>query len=536
MSSLGKGVACASMGALLQGCGYQVRLRKLDPYFNIDPGTMNPYQHGEVFVTEDGQETDLDLGHYERFTNVNTSANSNITSGRIYQEVLEKERRGEYLGKTIQVVPHITEVLKKFIFSGSKKEEINILEIGGTVGDIESQPFLETIRQIGQQLPRKDVLYLHLTYVPYLKAPGELKTKPTQHSVKELRAMGIQPDILLCRCDRRLPSKEREKISLFCQLPKSCVIEAIDTDNIYKVPLLLDEQGLPEQVLSHFELPSKKKNLGKWERIEKALAAQSRSKKKVTIGVIGKYTGLRDSYRSIEEALFHGALHHGVDLTVRLLDSSRLEKSLEPLTSCDGLLIPGGFGTRGLEGKIKTAGYAREQRIPFFGICLGLQVSVISFARDVCSLKGASTMEEAKTPPVDPVICTLHQWLSAGLVEKRSGKESKGGTMRLGCYPCHLKHNSLIQKIYQKKKVLERHRHRYELNGKYKSLFEANGLIASGLSKDNQLIEAMEYTPHPWYIGVQFHPEFASRPFEPHPLFVSFIEATLMKHESSSKG
>ena len=530
VSSLGKGLSSASLAALLQLRGYKVRIRKLDPYLNVDPGTMNPFQHGEVFVTDDGAETDLDIGHYERFTGISATKSDNITTGGIYSDIIKKERKGDYLGGTVQVVPHVTDRIKKFISHKVKTEDFIICEIGGTVGDIESLPFLEAIRQFSNDIGKKNSLFIHLTLVPYLKASGELKTKPTQHSVKELRSLGIQPDIIICRSEKSIPKNERKKISLFCNVDLENVIETIDVKTIYEAPISFYKEKLDDRVLSYFKIKSRKKpNLEKWKKITSNVL---NPKKDVNIGIIGKYVNLKDAYKSLDEALAHGGISNNLKVNLTRIDSEKLKvndlKTL--LKDVSGVLIPGGFGKRGSEGKIAAIKYARLNNIPFFGICFGMQMAVIEAARNLLNIKNASTSEFGNN--CTPVVGLLEEWQKGEKLFKGSEK-NLGGTMRLGLYDAVLKNNSLISKIYNMKKISERHRHRYEVNIKYKSEFEKKGLIFSALSPDGTLPEIVELKSHPWFVGVQFHPEFKSRPFTPHPLFSSFIKAAAKRKETN---
>jgi len=522
VSSLGKGLSSASLASLLQLRGFKVRVRKLDPYLNVDPGTMNPFQHGEVFVTDDGAETDLDIGHYERFTGISATQSDNITTGGIYSDIIKKERRGDYLGGTVQVVPHVTDRIKKFISHNVKKEDFIICEIGGTVGDIESLPFLEAIRQFSNDIGKKKSLFIHLTLVPYLKASGELKTKPTQHSVKELRSLGIQPDIIICRSEREIPKEERKKISLFCNVPIENVIETVDVKTIYEAPISFHKEKLDDRVLSYFNIKNKKPpNLIKWKNIT---AKVLNPKKDVNIGIIGKYVNLKDAYKSLDEALIHGGISNSIKVNLKRIDSENINPSnIKPLLkNVSGVLIPGGFGKRGSEGKIAAIKYARLNNIPFFGICFGMQMAIIEAARNLLNIKNASTSEFGNN--CTPVVGLLEEWKKGK--KKITGTEKNlGGTMRLGLYDAVLKSNSLISKIYSEKKIKERHRHRYEVNIKYKDDFEKKGLIFSALSPDGTLPETIELNNHPWFVGVQFHPEFKSRPFTPHPLFSSFVKA-----------
>ena len=522
VSSLGKGLSSASLASLLQLRGFKVRVRKLDPYLNVDPGTMNPFQHGEVFVTDDGAETDLDIGHYERFTGISATQSDNITTGGIYSDIIKKERRGDYLGGTVQVVPHVTDRIKKFISHDVKGEDFIICEIGGTVGDIESLPFLEAIRQFSNDVGKKNSLFIHLTLVPYLKASGELKTKPTQHSVKELRSLGIQPDIIICRSEREIPKTERKKISLFCNVPIDNVIETVDVKTIYEAPISFHKEKLDDRVLSYFNIKSKKSpDLSRWKNITSRVL---NPKKDVNIGIIGKYVDLKDAYKSLDEALIHGGISNNVKVNLKRIDSENLkpEKIKPLLKGLTGILIPGGFGKRGTEGKIAAIKYARLNHIPFFGICFGMQMAVIEAARNLLNIKNASTSEFGNN--CTPVVGLLEEW-QKGKKKIKGTEKNLGGTMRLGLYDAVLKNNSLISKIYSERRIKERHRHRYEVNIKYKNDFEKKGLIFSALSPDGTLPEIIELRDHPWFVGVQFHPEFKSRPFTPHPLFSSFIKA-----------
>ena len=522
VSSLGKGLSSASLAALLQLRGFSVRIRKLDPYLNVDPGTMNPFQHGEVFVTDDGAETDLDIGHYERFTGISATQSDNITTGGIYSDIIKKERRGDYLGGTVQVVPHVTDRIKKFISHNVKNEDFIICEIGGTVGDIESLPFLEAIRQFSNDKGKNNCLFVHLTLVPFIKASGELKTKPTQHSVKELRSLGIQPDIIICRSEKAIPKEERKKISLFCNVNFDNVIETIDVKTIYEAPISFHKEKFDERVLNHFKIKNKKTpNLSKWKNITSKVL---NPKSNVSIGIIGKYVNLKDAYKSLDEALVHGGLSNNLKVNLKRIDSENLKpQNIENiLKDVSGVLIPGGFGKRGTEGKIAAIKYARLNNIPFFGICFGMQMAVIEAARNLLNIKNASTSEFGNN--CTPVVGLLEEW-QKGKKRIKGSEKNLGGTMRLGLYNAVLKSNSLIHKIYSEKKIRERHRHRYEVNIKYKNDFEKKGLIFSALSPDGTLPEIVELKDHPWFVGVQFHPEFKSRPFEPHPLFSSFIKA-----------
>ena len=523
VSSLGKGLSSASLAYLLQSRGYKVRLRKLDPYLNVDPGTMSPFQHGEVFVTEDGAETDLDLGHYERFSGVLAKKSDNITTGKIYNDVLKKERQGRYLGKTVQVIPHITNRIKEFIKNESSKEDFIICEIGGTVGDIESLPFVEAIRQFANDIGKKNALFIHLTLVPYLRSSDEIKTKPTQHSVKELRSIGIQPDIIICRSERPIPLEHRKKISLFCNIDIKNVIETVDVRTIYEAPISFSKEKLDTQVLNYFKLKSKKAvNLNPWKKITKIIL---QTKKQINIAIIGKYVELKDAYKSLDEALSHGGIYNNVKVNLVRIDSEKLKiKEIKSkLKDISGILIPGGFGKRGTHGKIESIKFARLNKIPFFGICYGMQMAMIEFARNKLKIRNATSSEFDKKGI--PIIGLLDEWYKDGKIIKGTDKYL-GGTMRLGSFEAELKDNSIIKKIYGKKFINERHRHRYEVNINYKEKFEKNGLLFSGISPDGLLPEIIELKNHPWFIGVQFHPEFKSRPLSPHPLFSSFIKAS----------
>ncbi|MCS6932805.1 MAG: CTP synthase [Acetobacteraceae bacterium] len=528
VSSLGKGIAAASLGALLQARGYKVRLRKLDPYLNVDPGTMSPYQHGEVYVTDDGAETDLDLGHYERFTGVAATRADAFTTGRIYSEVIAKERRGDYLGGTVQVIPHITDAIKEAIQAETEGYDFVLVEIGGTVGDIESLPFLEAIRQMGNELGPQRSLFLHLTLVPYIASAGELKTKPTQHSVKELLSLGIQPQILLCRADRPLPENERRKIALFCNVRPESVIPALDADSIYSVPLQYHAEGLDREVLRHFNLSFYgEPDMRRWERIVHAIR---NPEGEVTIAVVGKYTNLLDAYKSLHEALIHGGIAHRVRVKLDWVDSQIFEggdaAAVQRLEGVHGILVPGGFGERGTQGKIEAVRFARERRIPFFGICFGMQMAVIEAARNQAGIPEASSTEFG--PCAEPVVGLLTEWQRGNMVEKRREGGDLGGTMRLGAYPAVLAEGSLVREVYGGvAEIRERHRHRYEVNIAYRERLEAAGLVFSGLSPDGVLPEIVERPDHPWFIGVQYHPELRSKPFDPHPLFAGFIGAAV---------
>jgi CTP synthase len=530
VSSLGKGLTSASLASLLQLRGYNVKIRKLDPYLNVDPGTMNPFEHGEVFVTDDGAETDLDLGHYERFTDRPATKEDNITTGQIYKDIIEKERRGEYLGSTVQIIPHVTNHIKKFISNKTSKEDFVICEIGGTVGDIESLPFLEAIRQFSNEDGKKKSLFIHLTLVPYIQASGELKTKPTQHSVKELRSIGIQPDIIICRSEKNIPKEEKRKISLFCNVEAEHVIQSIDVKSIYEVPIKYNEEKLDKKILNIFGLKDKNKaNLKIWKDIIEKVNSK---RKKVSIAIVGKYVDLKDAYKSLDEALIHGSLNNDVDLNTQWVDSTKINTKnvSEVLKNYSAILIPGGFGVRGTEGKIDAIAYARKYKVPFFGICFGMQMAVIESARNMLGIKKATSSEFGNSGT--HVVGLMHEWVKGRDVQKGSEK-NLGGTMRLGSYKAKLKKNSLISKIYKSNLIHERHRHRYEVNKDLKSKLEKKGLIFSGLSPDGLLPETIELENHPWFIGVQFHPEFKSRPFAPHPLFSSFIKAA--KNNSENK-
>jgi CTP synthase len=525
VSSLGKGLASAALGALLQARGYSVRLRKLDPYLNVDPGTMSPYQHGEVFVTDDGAETDLDLGHYERFTGRPASQADNVTTGRIYQEIIAKERRGDYLGATVQVIPHVTDAIKAFITTGNEGIDFVLCEIGGTVGDIEGLPFFEAIRQLGNELPRGSTAFIHLTLVPFIPSAGELKTKPTQHSVKELRSIGIQPDVLLCRTDRPLPRDERRKIALFCNVRPEAVIQALDVASIYEVPSAYHAEGLDREVLAAFGITNAPPpDLERWRQIAETIANPDGE---VTVAVVGKYTGLKDAYKSLNEALVHGGIANKVKVNLEWIESQTFESqdAAAYLEDVHGILVPGGFGERGSEGKIRAAGYARTKGLPYFGICFGMQMAVIEVARDVAGIEGASSTEFG--PTEEPVIGLMTEWMRGEELETRQKNGNLGGTMRLGAYDAVLAKGSKAAEIYGTTRISERHRHSYEVNMRYRNKLEAAGLRFSGISPDGLLPEIVEIPDHPWFVGVQFHPELKSRPFEPHPLFASFIGAAV---------
>jgi CTP synthase len=526
VSSLGKGLSSASLAYLLQSRGYRVRIRKLDPYLNVDPGTMSPFQHGEVYVTDDGAETDLDLGHYERFSGISAKKSDNITTGKIYSDVIKRERQGKYLGKTVQVIPHITNRIKEFIKSDITKEDFVICEIGGTVGDIESLPFLEAIRQFSNETGRKKTLFMHLTLVPYMKASDEIKTKPTQHSVKELRSIGIQPDIIICRSERSIPLDQRKKISLFCNVAIEDVIETVDVKTIYEAPISFNKEKLDERVLKYFNIKSKKKvDLNPWKKITNLVL---KTKNKVNIAIIGKYVELKDAYKSLDEALTHGGIANNLKVNLVRLESDYLKKSEinDKLNDVSGILIPGGFGKRGTEGKISAINFARKHKIPFLGICFGMQMAIIEFARNELKIKNATSSEFGSSKA--SVVGLMNEWLKDGKLVKGTD-QNLGGTMRLGSYEARLKKDTKISNIYKSLRIKERHRHRYEVNINFKRDFENKGMIFSGLSPDNRLPETIELKDHPWFIGVQFHPEFKSRPLEPHPLFSSFIKAAKYK-------
>ncbi len=527
VSSLGKGLSSASLAYLLKSQGFKVRVRKMDPYLNVDPGTMSPFQHGEVFVTDDGAETDLDLGHYERFTDISSTKNDNITTGKIYSDIITKERKGYYLGKTVQVIPHVTNRIKEFIKNGIKNEDFVICEIGGTVGDIESLPFLEAIRQFANDIGKEKTLFIHLTLVPFLKSSDEIKTKPTQHSVKELRSIGIQPDMVICRSQQSIPLDQRKKISLFCNIPIKRVIETVDVKTIYEAPISFFNEGLDKQVFEYFNIkPRKKINLKPWKDVTKIVT--NKNIRTVNIAIVGKYVDLKDAYKSLDEALVHGGIHNNVKINLIRIESDLLKVSdiQKKLSNVSGIIIPGGFGKRGTEGKIACVNYARTKKIPFLGICFGMQMAVIEFARNVLKIKNAGSSEFDKN--CYPVIGLIEEWNKNGRKIKGTVK-NLGGTMRLGLYPAKLQHNSLIKEIYKSGQIKERHRHRYEVNVNLRKKFETHGLNFSGMSPDNNLPEIVEIKNHPWFIGVQFHPEFKSRPLQPHPLFSSFIEAAKNK-------
>lgn len=527
VSSLGKGLGAAALASLLQARGYSVRLRKLDPYLNVDPGTMSPTQHGEVFVTDDGAETDLDLGHYERFTGVHAKRTDNVTTGRIYSDVLAKERRGDYLGATIQVIPHVTDAIKNFVLSNHNDEDFILCEIGGTVGDIESLPFLEAIRQIGNQLGRDATCFLHVTLIPYIAAAGELKTKPTQHSVKELQSVGIQPDVLLCRTEHPLPAEQRAKIGLFCNIRESAVVLARDVSNIYEVPLAYHEEGLDREVIRHFNLADETPDLSVWQRICNVVA---NPEGEVNIAIVGKYTSLQDSYKSLGEALVHGGIANGVKVNIDWIDSELFEKedaAILNLQHVSGILVPGGFGERGSEGKIRAVRFAREKNIPYFGICFGMQMAVLETARNLANMENAGSSEFGDTKI--PLVGLMTEWTSGKQILQRSAKDDLGGTMRLGAYECHLTEGSTARRLYGEKAIFERHRHRYEVNIAYRDQLAAAGMVMSGLSPDGSLPEIVERADHAFFVAVQFHPELKSKPFDPHPLFTGFIAASMKK-------
>ncbi|WP_277979396.1 CTP synthase [Sphingomonas phyllosphaerae] len=527
VSSLGKGLMAASLAALLQARGYRVRIRKFDPYLNVDPGTMSPYQHGEVYVTDDGAETDLDLGHYERFTGVASRQSDNITSGRIYKTIIERERRGDYLGATVQVIPHVTDAIKAFARAETDDLDFVLCEIGGTVGDIESLPFIESIRQLKNEVGRGNAISVHVTLVPYIAAAGELKTKPTQHSVRELAALGVQPDVLVCRCEKPLPVSERAKIALFCNVPESAVIPALDAASIYAVPLQYHAEGLDSEVLRAFGItPSSPPELSRWQEIVDRL---QHPEGEVTVGVVGKYVGLQDAYKSLNEALVHGGIANRVKVNVRWIDAELFEHDDEEIVSqlepLDAILVPGAFGERGAEGKIKSVRFAREREIPYFGICFGMQMACIEGARDLAGIAEASSTEFG--PTEQPVVGLITEWMGRDGLEQREAQGDMGGTMRLGAYDATLAGNSVVASIYGDTHISERHRHRYEVNTGYREALEKGGLVFSGMSPDGTLPEIVERPDHPWFVGVQFHPELKSKPFDPHPLFASFIEAAV---------
>lgn len=527
VSSLGKGLMAASLAALLQARGYRVRIRKFDPYLNVDPGTMSPYQHGEVYVTDDGAETDLDLGHYERFTGVASRQSDNVTSGRIYKTIIERERRGDYLGATVQVIPHVTDAIKAFARAETDDLDFVLCEIGGTVGDIESLPFIEAIRQLKNEVGRGNAISIHVTLVPYIAAAGELKTKPTQHSVREIAALGVQPDVIVCRCEQPLPPSERAKIALFCNVPETAVIPALDAKSIYAVPMQYHGEGLDAEVLRAFGItPSSAPDLSRWADIMDRL---TNPEGEVTVGVVGKYVGLQDAYKSLNEALVHGGIANRVKVNVRWIDAELFENDdseiVGQLEPCDAILVPGAFGERGAEGKIKSVKFAREREIPYFGICFGMQMACVEGARDTAGIERASSTEFG--PTEEPVVGLITEWMGRDGLEKREEQGDLGGTMRLGAYEATLAGNSVVASIYGGTAIQERHRHRYEVNTHYKDALEKGGLVFSGMSPDGTLPEIVERPDHPWFVGVQFHPELKSKPFDPHPLFASFIAAAV---------
>ena len=525
VSSLGKGIVTASLASLLRARGIKLKIRKLDPYLNVDPGTMSPYQHGEVYVTDDGYETDLDLGHYERFTDIKCSKNDSISSGKIYSTILSKERKGEYLGSTVQVIPHVTEEIKNSIKKSTNKDDVIICEIGGTVGDIESLPFLEAIRQFKNER-QLDTLLIHLTLLPYIETSGEIKTKPTQHSVKELLNAGIQPDIIVCRSNKKIKNEEIQKISLFCNVPTNAVIPSYDVGSIYQVPSLLSKSKLDDLVIKSLNIKSsKKKDLSKWTNFE---VLESRAKEELNIFIIGKYVHLKDSYKSLYEAIYHAGVHNKANVKIKWIDSETINKKNvgELLSKAAGILIPGGFGNRGISGKIEAIRHARENQIPFLGICLGMQLSIIEFTKNVLKMKNSGSSEFGKH--TNNVISLMTEWSKKNQKVKRTKENDLGATMRLGSYPCYIKEKSLASKVYKKKLIHERHRHRYEVNPKYRSFIEKKGLVFSGFSKDKKLLEIIENKNHKWFLGVQFHPELKSKPFKPHPIFFSFIKNSLI--------
>ncbi len=535
LSSLGKGLASAAIGALLESRGLTVTIQKLDPYINVDPGTMNPFQHGEVFVTDDGTETDLDLGHYERFTHAKMGKNNNFTTGKIYHSVITKERKGDYLGGTVQVIPHITDEIKNSVKLAANDVDVLIVEIGGTIGDIESLPFLEAIRQFRADVGKENSLYIHLTLVPYISTAGEVKTKPTQHSVKELRSIGIQPDILLCRTDRFLSKDIKAKISLFCNVSVDAVITAKDVDHIYEVPLIFHQEGLDDQIIELLNIWTRNPQLDNWEELIKKIKAPKHS---VTIAVVGKYVDLTESYKSLNEALYHGGISNDCKVNLNFIDSEKLDSGtcIQMLADADGILVPGGFGQRGIEGKICAANFARVNKVPYFGICLGMQIAVIEFARHVAGLENANSSEfDANTSY--PVIYLMREWFDerSQTVQRRDDLSDKGATMRLGAYSCHIENNSFASQAYQKEDISERHRHRYEFNNEFMDQLKEKGMIISGASPNGELVEIIEIGDHSWFLGCQFHPEFKSRPMEPHPLFRDFIGASLRNSQSRNQ-
>ena len=535
LSSLGKGLASAAIGALLESRGLTVTIQKLDPYINVDPGTMNPFQHGEVFVTDDGTETDLDLGHYERFTHARLGKNNNFTTGKIYYSVITKERKGEYLGGTVQVIPHITDEIKASIKLAADNVDVVIVEIGGTIGDIESLPFLEAIRQFRADVGKESSLYIHLTLVPYIGTAGEVKTKPTQHSVKELRSIGIQPDILLCRTDRFLSKDIKAKIALFCNVSVDEVITAKDVDHIYEVPLIFHQEGLDDKIVQLLNIWTRAPQLDNWEELIRKIKAPKHS---VTIAVVGKYVDLTESYKSLNEALYHGGIANDSKVNLNFVDSEKLDSGTcnQMLADADGILVPGGFGERGIEGKICAANFARVNKVPYFGICLGMQIAVVEFARHVAGLENANSSEFDQNTPY-PVIYLMREWFDerSQTVQKRDDGSDKGASMRLGAYSCHIENNSMAAKAYQKEEISERHRHRYEFNNAFLDQLKEKGLVISGTSPNGELVEIVEIGDHPWFLGCQFHPEFKSRPMEPHPLFRDFIEASLKNSQHQNR-
>ena len=535
LSSLGKGLASAAIGSLLESRGLRVSIQKLDPYINVDPGTMNPFQHGEVFVLDDGSETDLDLGHYERFTHAKLTKDNNFTTGKIYHSVITKERRGDYLGGTVQVIPHITDEIKNSIRLAAKDVDVLIVEIGGTIGDIESLPFLEAIRQFKTDVGKDNVLYIHLTLVPYISTAGEVKTKPTQHSVKELRSIGIQPDMLLCRTDRYLSKEIKAKIALFCNVGEDAVITAKDVDCIYEVPLVFHKEGLDQKIVELLHIWTRAPRLGAWEKLLERIKSPVHQ---VEIAIVGKYTDLTESYKSLNEALIHGGIPHDCKVNLKFVDSETIDENScsGEFAAVDGILVPGGFGSRGVEGKICAARYARENRLPYFGICLGMQIAVVEFSRHIAGLENAQSVEFDKNTP-HPVIYLMLEWFDekTQTVQRRDVDSDKGGTMRLGAYPCKIETGTLAYKAYGKENISERHRHRYEFNNEYREKLEECGLVISGTSPDGHLVEMVELGDHPWFLGCQFHPEFKSRPMAPHPLFKAFIGAALEYRETAKK-
>ncbi len=529
VSSLGKGIAAASLGAILEARGLRVTMMKLDPYLNVDPGTMSPFQHGEVFVTEDGAETDLDLGHYERFIRTRMTKNNNFTAGQIYDSVLRKERRGDYLGATVQVIPHVTDEIKQSIIAGAGDVDVALVEIGGTVGDIESLPFMEAIRQLGLEVGHERALFVHLTLLPWISVAGELKTKPTQHSVKELRSIGIQPDILICRSDRPLPEGEKKKIALFTNVEERAVFSAVDVNSIYQIPMLLHQQGMDEIVVNKFRMDLPEADLSEWESV---VHHQENPRHEVTIGMVGKYMDLTEAYKSLSEALIHAGIHTDTKVRIQYLDSEELEKcDISCLDGLDAILVPGGFGKRGVEGKIAAVQFARERKIPYLGICLGMQVAVIEYARHMASMEGAHSTEFEQDTPY-PVVALVTEWLAAdGSIEQRDEGSDLGGTMRLGGQECRLAEGSLVRALYGQDQIVERHRHRYEVNSQLVSRLEEAGMIFSGRSVDGELVEMVELKDHPWFVACQFHPEFTSTPRDGHPLFSGFVSAALQYHQ-----